>query len=115
MTLFKLMNHKKYVAEKLKNYDEEHIVITYHAEEQAIFRGIDLNDVKDNLLYPKRLVFAGKQKSEKLNEEKFNCYFAYSNTQCQRYIIVLNENCVVCTVIKINRRWQRIVEKYAKI
>ena len=109
------MNYKDYVIDKLKNYDKNHIIITPHAQKQAIFRSIDLDEVKDNILDPKRLAFAGKQDAVKPNEEKFDCYFAYSNTQCQRYIVVFNDNCVVCTVIKINRRWQRIVEKYAKV
>ena len=109
------MNYRCAVIEKLKQYDEEQIIITDHAKKQALFRSIDLCEVKKNLLKPEWLFFAGKQVSNNLYEEKFDCYFAYSKTQCQRYIIVFNESCVVCTVIKINIRWQRMVEKYANI
>ena len=51
----------------------------------------------------------------KEDEEKYDCYFDYSNTQCQRYVLALSKRCEVCTVIKINRRWQRIAEKNAGI
>ena len=109
------MNYKDYVIDKFKTYNETQIIITPHAQKQAIFRNIDIDEVKENILNPIRLVFAGMQDVLRSDEEKFDCYFAYSNTQCQRYVIVFNNDCVVCTVIKINRRWQKIVEKYAKI
>ena len=109
------MNYKDILVKKLKKYKKEDIIITSHAENQAIFRSIDLDEVKENIINPKRLYFAGKQKSERASEEKYDCYFGYSKTQCQRYILVINDKCIVCTVIKINRRWQHIVEKNAKV
>jgi len=108
------MNYKDSVIEKFKKYRKEDIIITDHAEEQATFRSISLSEIKNNIIHPKKLVFAGKLEAEKENEEKYDCYFAYSNTQCQRYIVVITSKCIICTVIKINRRWQRIVEKYSK-
>ncbi len=109
------MNYKAVLVKKLVGYKKEDIIITEHAEEQAIFRSIALDEVKENIINPKRLTFAGKQKAEKDGEEKYDCYFGYSKTQCHRYILVINTECVVCTVIKLNRRWQHTVEKYAKI
>jgi len=109
------MNYKDMLKEKLPKYKKEDIIITNHAREQAIFRSVDIEEVKENIINPIRLSYAGKQKSEKEGEEKYDCYFGYSKTQCHRYILVINAKCVVCTVIKINRRWQRMVEKYAKI
>ncbi len=109
------MDYKDILKKKLKQYKKEDIIITNHAQEQAIFRSISLEEVKKNIINPKRLVFAEKQKAEKEEEEKYDCYFAYSKTQCQRYVLVINKNCIVCTVIKINRRWQHIVEKCSKI
>jgi len=103
------MNFKDLVIERFKKYREHDIIITPHALHQAVFRSIDINDVKDNIMNPRRLVFAGKQSAT-----KFDCYFAYSNTQCQRYVLVLKKKCIVCTVIKINRRWQRMVERYSR-
>ena len=109
------MDYKDILKKRLKQYKKEDIIITNHAQEQAIFRSIGLDEVKNNITHPKRLIFAEKQKAEKEKEEKYDCYFAYSKTQCQRYVLVINKNCIVCTVIKINRRWQHIVEKNAKI
>ncbi len=109
------MNYKDVLKRKLKHYKREDIVITDHAQKQALFRSISLEEVKENIINPKRLVFAEKQKAKKEGEEKFDCYFGYSKTQCHRYILVINDKCVVCTVIKLNRRWQHMVEKYAKI
>jgi len=98
-----------------RKFREEDIVITDHALRQALFRSISLDEVRENIINPRRLVFARKQKARRETEEKYDCYFAYSKTQCQRYIITINKKCVVCTVIKINRRWQHMVEKHAKV
>ena len=108
-------NYKNYVIKKIKKYDKSRIILTTHAQIQAEIRSISIDEIKENLINPKRLEFAGKQKSKKKNEEKFDCYFIYSNTQCHRYVIVVSKDLIVCTVIKINRRWQRSVERYAKI
>jgi hypothetical protein len=75
----------------------------------------DNPEIKENIINPKRLYFARKQKVEKEGEEKYDCYFGYSKTQCHRYVLVINAKCIVCTAIKINRRWQHIVEKHAKV
>ena len=109
------MNYKDILVKKLKKYSKEDIIITPHAEKQARFRNIDLVEVKENIINPKRLTFAEKQEAERKNEEKYDCYFGYSKTQCHRYVLVINKKCIVCTVIKINRRWQHIFEKNAKI
>ncbi len=109
------MNYKDEVIKRLKSFTKAEIIITDHAKRQAIFRSIDLDEVKENIINPKQLSFARKAVAEKEGEEKFDCYFGYSKTQCQRYILVINSKCIVCTVIKINRRWQHIAEKNAKV
>ena len=43
--------------------------------------------------------------------DKFDCYFGYSKTLCHRYILVLKNNLIVVTAIKINRRWQSAAER----
>ena len=108
-------NHKDYLLGKLKKYSKEDIIITDHALIRAVARNIDIEAIKENIINPKRLYFARKQIAVTANEEKFDCYFGYSNTQCHRYVLVLNGKCIVCTVIKIKRRWQHIAEKNAKI
>ncbi|MBU0461804.1 MAG: hypothetical protein KJ574_04420 [Nanoarchaeota archaeon] len=108
-------NYKDSVISKLKKYRKEDIIITSHAERQALFRTVDIEEIKENIINPKRLYFAKKQEAERIDEEKYDCYFGYSKTQCHRYIFVLDGQCIICTVIKINRRWQHIFEKNAKI
>lgn len=109
------MNYKDLLVKKLVNYNINDIIITNHAQEQAIFRSINLAEVRENIINPKRLMYASKQKTDKKEEHKYDCYFGYSKTQCHRYILVINGKCIVCTVIKINRRWQHIIEKNAKV
>lgn len=109
------MNYDVLLKEKLLNYRSNDIIITNHAMDQALFRNINITEIKQNILNPKRLTFAGKQQSKDSSQEKYDCYFVYSKTQCHRYILVINSKCVVCTVIKINRRWQYVLEKYKKV
>jgi hypothetical protein len=99
----------------LTKYNIKDIVITEHALKQALFRNIKIDEIKENIINPKRLKYYNKQKANNDYEEKYDCYFIYSRTLCHRYILVLNEKCIICTVIKINRKWQRMVEKYGKI
>jgi hypothetical protein len=42
---------------KLKSYSKEKIKFTYHAEIRAITREIGLNEVRENIINPKRLIF----------------------------------------------------------
>ena len=109
------MNFKDLLKNALKRYTKEDIIITDHAITQAMFRNIDIEGVRENIINPKRLVYAEKQKAKRENEEKYNCYFGYSSTKCHRYVLVINAKCIVCTIIKINRRWQHTFEKNAKI
>lgn len=109
------MNCKDLLKEKLRKFKKEDIIITDHAYTQAVFRCIDVEEIKGNITSPDRLQYASKQEAKQPNEEKYDCYFGYSKTQCHRYVIVINGKCIVCTVVKINRRWQHIVERNAKI
>jgi hypothetical protein len=101
----------KELKEKLRKYKKEDIIITEHAKIQAYAREVDLEEVKTNILNPERLVYAKEQESQNSQEEKYDCYFAYSKTLCHRYIIVLNRKLLIVTIIKINRNWQKIVER----
>ena len=109
------MNYKDILTNKLKKYKKEDITISRHAEELALFRGISISEVKENIINPERLYFAIRQKARKDTEEKYNCYFGYSKTRCHRYVLIINRKRIVCTIIKINRRWQHLVEKHAKV
>ena len=109
------MNYKDYLVRTLKKYKKEDIIIDEHAELRAGQRNLDLDEVYHNLLNPsKRLSFADKLEEEKDKLEKFKCYFAYSKTQCQIYIIKINEKLIVKTIVKLNKRWQKKAEKSSK-
>ena len=109
------MNCKDIFKKYIKKYSEQNIVISAHAQFRASKRGMDLEEIKSNLLNPKRLAFANRVDSEEDGLEKFKCYFAYSKTQCHIYVIKINRNAIVKTVIKINKRWQKRAEKNVKI
>jgi len=99
------------LKEKLKRYSKEDIIITEHAETQALVRDIGLEEVKQNIISPEKLVYFDKQESQKPNEEKYDCYFAYSKKLCHRYILTINGKLIIVTIIKINRDWQKIIER----
>lgn len=83
------------LKEKLKDYKKEDIIITEHADIQAIVRQINLNEVKHNILNPDKLVYVKEERSKTPNEEKYDCYFAYSKHLYHRYILVLNRVCLI--------------------
>jgi hypothetical protein len=89
--------------EKLKRYNKGDIIVSSHAEIRALARGIDLDEVKFNILNPRRLF------SVLMNQDKsrYECYFEYSKTHCHKYVLVLNSKVIIVTVISINRDWQR--------
>ena len=96
--------------QKLKKYSENDIKITEHAREQADFRNISIEEVKNNILHPDKLVFVEEQKAIVAKETKYNCYFAYSENYFHRYVIVLNGKLIIVTIIGINRQWQGAIE-----
>lgn len=98
---------------KLRRYDALDIVFTDHALIQARVRQIDPEEIKNNILNPKRLKYAEKQSARK-GETKYNCYFSYSKSLSHRYVIVINKKAVIVTVIKIKKRWQRRLERHGK-
>jgi hypothetical protein len=106
-----MKNYKDYLLLKLSTFSKEDIIITTHAEIRMFQRQINKEEVINNILIPKRLKYALKENAEHEIEEKFDCYFEYSKTQCHRYVLVIKYNIIVVTIIKINRRWQRIVEQ----
>ncbi len=99
------------LKEKLKKYKKEDIVFTDHAKIQALVRQIDIEEVRRNILNPEKLVYAKEKKAERAGEEKYDCYFAYSETLCHRYIFTINRKIIIVTLIRINRKWQSIIKK----
>lgn len=99
------------LKKKLSKYDRKDIIVTDHAKLRASFRKIDLEEVKSNILDPKKLVYAKEQESEKEDESKYECYFAYSKIHCHKYVLTINQKIIIVTVININRDWQKIIER----
>ena len=97
------------LKQKLKRYSKEEIMILDHAELQAFTRDIDLEEVKENIVKPDKLVYAKQQETKFKGEEKYDCYFAYSKHLYHRYVITLNGKIIIVTIIKINRDWQKAI------
>ena len=95
---------------ELGKYDKSEIIVNKHAREQAEVRQINLEDVKQNILHPDKLVFVEEQEAQNKGERKYNSYFAYSDNYYHRYIMVLNGKLLIVTIIGINRNWQRAIE-----
>ncbi|MFB6246049.1 MAG: hypothetical protein ABEI74_00440 [Candidatus Pacearchaeota archaeon] len=96
------------MKEKLKSYSKRDIVFTDHAEIQAIVRNIEKEEVKENLVNPRKLSYVGVQNSPK--GEKYECYFAYSEDFAHKYAISTNGKIIIITVIRINRNWRRTIK-----
>ena len=99
------MDLKKF-KEKLAQYSERDIIFTSHAEIRALFRNIDLDEVKNNILNPEKLAKVIGDEGKR----KYECYFAYSRTYCHKYVLALNSKVIIVTVININRDWQRMLK-----
>tara|TARA_B100000315_G_scaffold230260_1_gene240519 strand:- start:160 stop:507 length:348 start_codon:yes stop_codon:yes gene_type:complete len=108
------MNYKEYVISRLKKFDKKDIIFTDHSLIRIRQRQLDKDEIIENIINPRRLSYAIREKSASKAEEKFDCYFGYSKTLCHRYVMVIKDNVIIVTVVKINRRWQRIAEKKLK-
>ena len=97
------------LKEKLTKYKKSEIVITPHADLQAFTREVDLEEVKENIVNPVKLVYAKKQESKYKGEDKYDCYFAYSKHLYHRYALTINAKIIIVTIIKINRDWQKAI------
>ena len=95
--------------EILSNYKKSDIIITQHADLQAFVRGVDLEEVKENIIHPTKLVYIKKQEAKYNGEDKYDCYFAYSKHLYHRYALTINGKIIIVTIIKINRDWQKAI------
>ncbi len=94
---------------KLRTYKISDIITTTHAELQAFVREVNLEEVKENIVNPVRLVYAKEQKAKYKGEEKYDCYFVYSKCLYHRYALTFNGKIIIVTIIKINRDWQKAI------
>ena len=95
---------------KLRKYKKEDIIFTKHAEIRALGRGIELEEVKENIINPVKLVYARELNGDHKDEEKFECYFNYSKNYSHKYVISLNRKVIIITIININRDWQGMIK-----
>jgi len=103
------MNLKE-LKEKLRTYNKSNISFTDHAEIRAFIRNINLNEIKENIINPKKLAAFKEVKAEKDNERKFECYFAHSKYYCHKYVLTVNGKIIIVTIININRDWQKMIK-----
>lgn len=108
------MNERQYVKGRLQTFRREDVIITPHARIRMTQRQVPEEEVIENIINPERLEAAIREEACSADEEKFDCYFGYNKTRCHRYILIITGGVVVVTVVKINRRWQHIVEKKLK-
>ncbi len=106
-----MKNYSNQLIKKLTSYSKKDIIISKHAMIRIKQRQIDAEEIKENIINPKRLKYAIKQYSQSQGEEKYDCYFDYTKNLCHRYVIVIKNNIIVVTAIKINRKWQNIISK----
>ncbi len=105
------MNFQDYVVNRLKAFTKRDIIFTSHALIRITQRQIEKKEIIENLLNPKRLEYAVKKQSRSRDEEKFVCYFAYTKKLCHMYVIVIKNNILIVTVVKLNKVWQMTTEK----
>jgi len=67
---------------------------------------ITIEEMKEELQTAEHLVFAHKQiiTYQGKNEERFRCYFVYSNTKGRCYILRFNHQVKVITVFPLGRK-----------
>jgi len=70
-------NEVKRLKEKLNKYKKSDIIFTTHAEIRAFGRGIDLEEVKENIINPARLVYVKMQDFKFDYDEENDSLFVY--------------------------------------
>ena len=92
------------LKKKLMFYKKEDLIITDHAILRADFRETNIDEVKNNILNPEKLVKIKEKKSKFSDERKFECYFKYSDILYHKYVLTVNRKIIIVTIIIINRR-----------
>jgi hypothetical protein len=91
---------------RLRGYKKSDILFTKHTEIRALHRDINLEEVKENIVSPDKLVFVRQQENN-----LYECYFAYSSNFSHKYVLTLNGKVLIVTIISINRDWQKTIKK----
>ena len=99
------------LKDKLKSYSNRNIIVTDHASIRADFRKVTIEEVKNNITNPEKLVYFREVEAKFSNERKFECYFAYNDNLCHKYALTVNGKVIIVTIIFINRKWQRYIRR----
>ncbi len=52
------------LKQKLRTYNKDNIVISHHVKMQAFVREINIEEMKENIINPEKLVYAEKQEAK---------------------------------------------------
>lgn len=100
------MDRLDYIKKELMKYRAHEIVIWPHAREQAAVRGIQIDEIIENILNPERLVHIKEQTAKYDNEIKIECWFPGAGVRHDLYVLILAKKLFVCTVIRRERWWE---------
>lgn len=107
-----------FIKVKIKEYDLSRIIFTKQKllNWLAARNDCSIEDMKKEILNPKSLVFADKQTIdfEGQKEDRYRCYFIYSNTRGRFYILNFNSFIKVITAVPLGRRTLRRYKKRFK-
>lgn len=95
------------VKEKAKEYSKDTITFTKSRIIDWLCKrnNSTVEEMKEELLNPKNLVFTERQEVEfkKEKEERFRCYFVYSRNRGRCYVLRFNHQIKVITVFPLGR------------
>ena len=121
MFLFKLSDKvverdkSNLVKEKVKKYSKDQIIFTkFHIINWLCKRNNStIDNMKEEVLNLKHLTFTEKQQVEfeGKKENRFRCYFLYSNNKGRCYVLKFDEQIKVITVFPLGRT---TLKKYRK-
>lgn len=105
----------EFIRTKVKEYDLSKVIFTKQKllDWLANRNNCSIEDMKKEILDLKKLVFVDKQivDFEGQKEERYRCYFIYSNTKGRFYILRFNGFIKVITAVPLGRR---TIRKYKK-
>ncbi len=95
------------VKEKVKKYSKDQIFFTKSRILDWLCKrnNTTVDKMKEEVLNPKDLTFTEKQQIEHggEKEERFRCYFVYSNNRGRRYVLKFDKQIKIITVFPLGR------------